>query len=166
VKGQASGKDMEVGGRVDIDGSLSLTGTMEIGGRADIRGEITSRNLEIGGALRARKVMTQEHVEVGGSINTGEGVVAHSVEIGNRAVVHGSVRAQEIDVGRDAEVEDLYGGRIILRGGVSASNVYGESLTIESHCQIRGEVQYTKDLRQGDYVSYAHTPKKVDSLSQ
>jgi predicted acyltransferase (DUF342 family) len=61
-------------------------------------------------------------------------------------------------------VEDLFGKHIILRSGASAGNVYGENLLIESNCHISGEVQYTNDLRQGDQVSYAQTPRKVDSL--
>jgi len=42
--------------------------------------------------------------------------------------------------------------------------VYGESVTIESHCRINGEVRYTGDLRIGDHVSLAKEPKKTDSL--
>jgi predicted acyltransferase (DUF342 family) len=61
-------------------------------------------------------------------------------------------------------VEDLYGKHIVLRSGSSAGNVYGESVLIESNCHVNGEVQYTNDLRQGDNVSYAQIPKKVNSL--
>ena len=88
-------------------------------------------------------------MEVGGSINTGEGVTARSVEIGSRGKVHGPIRADEIVVGKGAEVEDLYGKHVLLRTGASAENVYGEDVTVESYCNIRGEVQYTDRVEAG-----------------
>jgi cytoskeletal protein CcmA (bactofilin family) len=149
---------------VDIDGSLKLSGRLEVGGRVDVSGEITVKSIEIGGVLRARKAAAEDRVEVGGSITTGEGVKARIIEIGKRGEAHGPLRADEVLVGRDAHVETVSGREVILRTGASAENVYGESVTIESHCHIHGEVQYTGELRLGEKVSLTKTPVKVDKL--
>jgi cytoskeletal protein CcmA (bactofilin family) len=91
-------------------------------------------------------------------------VTARFVEIGNRGQVQGPIRADEIVVGKNAEVENLYGKSIVLRSGATANNIYGGNVVIESHCRIDGEVQYTNELRQCDQVSFAQTPKRVDTL--
>jgi cytoskeletal protein CcmA (bactofilin family) len=122
------------------------------------------KDIEIGGVLRARKATAEDRVEVGGSITTGEGVTARFIEIGKRGEAHGPLRADEVIVGKDAHVETVWGKEIVLRTGANAENVYGESVTIESHCHIHGEVQYTRELRLGENVSLTKAPEKVDKL--
>jgi cytoskeletal protein CcmA (bactofilin family) len=109
-------------------------------------------------------VTAEEDVEVGGSINTGQGVHARSVEIGNRGTIQGPVRAEEIIIGKGASAENLYGKRILLKNGAAAENVYGECVTVESHCRINGEVQYTTELREDNHVTYGNPPRKVSTL--
>jgi cytoskeletal protein CcmA (bactofilin family) len=109
-------------------------------------------------------VSAEDSVEVGGSINTGEGVKARSVEIGSRGTIHGPVRAEEITIGKEAHVENLYGKEILLRSGATAENVYGEYITIESHCRVNGETQYTNELRQERDVSFGKPPEKVNAV--
>jgi hypothetical protein len=43
-------------------------------------------------------------------------------------------------------------------------NVYGEYVTVESHCDIRGEIHYSNELRMADNVSLAKPPMKVDKM--
>jgi cytoskeletal protein CcmA (bactofilin family) len=103
-------------------------------------------------------------MEVGGSIYTLEGASAYSVEIGTKGKVRGPIRADQAIVGRDADVETVYGNRILLRRGARAESIYGESVTIESDCHIDGEVKYTKELKIGEHVSLTRPPQKVDTL--
>jgi hypothetical protein len=74
------------------------------------------------------------------------------------------VRAKEITVGKGAHVENLYGKEILLRNGATAENIYGEYVTIESHCRIDGEIQYTIELREEKDVSFGKQPQKVSIL--
>jgi len=164
ITGSGQGKEVEVGGRVDIGGSLKLSGDLEVGGKADVTGEVAVRNVDVGGTLRARKVTVETRVEVGGSLDAQEGTTAAFVEIGNRGEIRGPVRADEIVIGKDAHVDDVHGRRVVLRTGAQASNVYGEDITIESHCDVSGEVQYTNELRMGSDIRVARQPQKVAKL--
>lgn len=103
-------------------------------------------------------------MEVGGSIDTTEGVTARLVEIGKRGEVRGPIRADEVLLGKDARVETIYGKRVILRTGALAENVYGEDVSIESDCRVRGETQYTNELKVNGNVSFGQSPRKVDKL--
>jgi cytoskeletal protein CcmA (bactofilin family) len=89
---------------------------------------------------------------------------AQSIEIGRHAEVRGDLRAEEIEIERNARVQNVYGKRIFLRSGASASSMYGEEITIESHCRVSGEIQYTHEIRVGPGASLSQTPQKVDKL--
>jgi predicted acyltransferase (DUF342 family) len=91
-------------------------------------------------------------------------VTARVVEIGRRGEVHGPIHADVVVINRDARAENVYGKEILLRTGASANNIYGQRITIESHCDVYGEVQYTDELRLGEKVSLAKQPQKVDKL--
>lgn len=164
INGSGEGKEIDVGGKLEVGGSLKLSGTLDVGGRVEVSGEISAENIEVGGVLCARKVLAVDTVEVGGSINTVEGTIAHFVGIGKRGEVRGPIRADQVSIGKEARVEDIFGKRILLRSGVQAENVYGESITVESNCYINGVVQYTNELRKGDNVLLAKPPQKVDKV--
>ena len=121
-------------------------------------------DIEIGGVLEAQKVAASNRVEVGGSIRTDQGLTAAFIEIGRRGEVRGDLKADEVIIGKDAQAENVFGKRILLRRGASVANVYGEEITIESDCNIAGEIQYTHELRADAHVSMAKTPVKVDKL--
>jgi hypothetical protein len=74
------------------------------------------------------------------------------------------VRADEVIIGRDARAGDIYGKRVYLRDGAKAHNIYGETIVIESHCEISGEIQYTHELRMSDRVQLARAPQRIDKL--
>jgi cytoskeletal protein CcmA (bactofilin family) len=114
--------------------------------------------------LRSRKATAEDRIEVGGSIITVEGTTASFIEIGRRGEVRGPIKADQVIIDKEAHVENIYGGKVLLRSGAYAENIYGESIIIESDCQISGEVQYTNELRMGEHVSLAKSPKKVDTL--
>jgi len=69
-------------------------------------------------------------------------------------------------VGKDARVENVYGKDIILRSGAYAENIYGENVTLEPHCHVSREVQYTGELRINEKVVLSKKPQKVDALPQ
>jgi len=58
----------------------------------------------------------------------------------------------------------VYGKDIVLRSGAEANNIYGQNVTIESHCSVRGEVQYTDELKLGERVALSKQPQKVANL--
>ena len=126
--------------------------------------EIAAKDIEIGGTARAHKIAAEERVEVGGSITTNDGVTARIVEIGRRGEVHGPIRADKVIIDRDAHAENVYGREILLRTGAIADNIYGQRITIESHCDVSGEVQYTDELRVEEKASLSKQPQKVDKL--
>jgi predicted acyltransferase (DUF342 family) len=164
ITGSGEGGEMEIGGKVEVRRTLKLSGDLEVGGKIEIGDELSAKNIEVGGMVRARKIAAEEHIEVGGAITTVEGTTARLVEIGRKGEVRGSLRAEDVVIGEEAHVESIYGKRILLRSGTYAENVYGENITIESHCRISGEVQFTDKLRLGEHVSLAKSPQKVDSL--
>ena len=165
ITGSGEGDEIDVGGKLEVGESLKLSGTLDVGGKAEIGGEVSAKNIEIGGYLRARKATAEDRVEVGNSINTVEGTTACSVEIRNRGEVRGPIKADQVNIGKEARVENVFGKRIYLRKGAYAENIYGENVTIESHCRINGEVQYTSELRLGENVSLAKSPQKVDKIT-
>jgi len=61
-------------------------------------------------------------------------------------------------IGGDARVKSSYGKEVLLRTGAEAENVYGERITIDSHCHINGVILYTGELRCGEGVSLAKDP--------
>lgn len=99
----------------------------------------------------------------GSSISTVEGASASFIEIGRKGEIKGPIRANEIIIGKDAHVEDIHGKRILLKSGAQAQNVYGESVTIEPHCYVSGEINYTSELRIAE-ATLPRTPRKVAQL--
>ena len=89
---------------------------------------------------------------------TDEGTHAATVEIGRKGEVESPVRAKRVIIGGDARVKSSYGKEVLLRTGAEAENVYGERITIDSHCHINGLILYTGELRRGEGVSLAKDP--------
>jgi predicted acyltransferase (DUF342 family) len=164
ITGSAIGGNLEVGGRVEIGGSLNLSYQLDVGGRVEVSRGITAGDIEVGGTLRANKITVKERLRVGGRIETTEGATARLIEIGSNGEVRGSLKGDIIMVGRNARVENVFGKEIHLHTGATATNVYGEKVIVEPHCQIHGEVQYTGELRVSESVSLASPPRKVNRL--
>jgi cytoskeletal protein CcmA (bactofilin family) len=164
ITGSAEGDNLDVGGTVQVRGDLKLSGTMDVGGKVEVDYELAARRVDVGGRLQARKVVVEERVSVGGSIVTVDGVQAPKVRIGRRGEVRGSIRASEVVIGEKARVEDVYAKTITLERGTTARNLYGERISLESHCHILGEIQYTENLETERGVTFSRTPQKVDKL--
>jgi cytoskeletal protein CcmA (bactofilin family) len=166
IAGTAVGKEIDVGGTVKVGESLKIVGNLEVGGRIEVRNEVSAKTIEVGGVLNAGKATAEESIRVGGAITTKDGAMGRYVEIGRRGRVQGPIRAERAVIGKDAHVDDIHGKDVLLETGAEAHDVYGESVTIESHCRINGEVGYTGDLRLDHHASLAREPKKMDSLPE
>jgi cytoskeletal protein CcmA (bactofilin family) len=180
AKGEVETENVDIGGimtteskvniqSLDVGGAAKVNGgkirDIDVGGSFESTAPLEFEKIDVGGAVRLSGKSKGGDVEVGGSINTDEGVSASFVEIGRRGEVHGPIKADEVIIGRDAHVQSIYGRRIYLRSGAHADKVYGENITIESHCDISGEVRYTNELRISNNVSMSKPPQKVDKIS-
>jgi cytoskeletal protein CcmA (bactofilin family) len=135
-----------------------------VGGKVEAGADLGAYDVEVGGSVRAKSVTATTKIEVGGSITSDVGVNAATIEIGRRGEVVGPIRADEVIIGDRARVEDVHARSILMEERASARNLYGETIRIEEHCQISGEVQYTRDLRAEENVEFAKPPQKVDKL--
>ena len=166
ISESATGESLNIGGAVRVGSSLQLSRKLEVGGQVEIGEFLTAMEIDVGNSLKARKVSASKSAKVGGSITTILGVAAGSLEVGRRSEVKGSIRANEVIIGDGASVEDIHAKNIFVGRTSRARNLYGERITIESGCQVSGDVYYSESLQAEKNVFFARTPHKVSQLSE
>ena len=164
IYGNASGRIIDVGGTLRVDGDLDLTDELDIGGKAYIEGTLKSRRVDVGGKIEAYRVEASEIRT--NTLITQKGATADYIEIGRRGEVEGPLVAKRVTVRNRARVEDIYAEVVELRRGCRVNNVYAARVDVERGCRVRGEVKYTGSLSADRDVEFGRAPEKTEKLPQ
>ena len=162
IKGDATGRSIEVGGKVNVSNNLVLSDELDVGGVAETGGNIKSKKIKVGGEVKAMMIEASDEIESHTIIST-KGVKAQRIRV-KGGEVQGTIMADDVVIEEDSRVEDIIADRVELQRDSRAKNIYAADISIESGCSVSGEIQYTSSLKRERNVDLATEPKKVQKL--
>jgi predicted acyltransferase (DUF342 family) len=165
INGDAVGRNVKVGGILKATGRISLEDELVVGGVAEAGGAIDAKSIRVGGALTAESVVARREIETN-KLRTSGGAKADRIEIGRRGEAVGPLVAHEVIIQRGAEVEDVWGDRVVLLRGSRARNVYAGILEAEEECDVSGNILFTVEIRAERGVLFTARPEKTEKLPE
>jgi cytoskeletal protein CcmA (bactofilin family) len=164
VAGNCNSESIEVGGKLNVAGSLSVSKDLKIFGVTEVLGQVKCESIIVGGRLKAASILVDEEADIDGEIESMRGLKAKSIIVRRGSRVVGPLVGKQIEIGkstgawrfpmggrlassgRNTSVEDVHGGTIRLGPASRAKLVFAEILEMDdgSHAD---QVTYTNALK-------------------
>jgi len=163
IGGNGTGERVDIGGKFDVRGSLSLSGKLDVGGAVSVGGTLSAEQVEVGGKIDAGRAVVRGTVEIGGVISTRDGAKAARLRIRAKGRATGPLVGGRVEVESRARAEDIYGEHVELGHKASARRIYAATVRLEDGSEV-DEVQYTQSIEMGSGTRCRTPPRKVDAL--
>jgi hypothetical protein len=163
INGDAVGRSVRVGGTFRSLGRVKLSEDISVGGTLEASGPIEAESVRVGGFISAESVVALREIETN-KLRTIRGAKADRIEIGRRGKAVGPLVGREVVVQRDADVEDVWGERVVMLRGAHARNVYTGILDADEGSDVSGCVLFTQKLHVERGVRFTAQPVKSEKL--
>jgi cytoskeletal protein CcmA (bactofilin family) len=164
IAGNCSSEDVEVGGKMNVSGSLIVHRELKVFGVTEVGGKVKCESMIVGGRLKADVFFVEGEADIDGDVESIHGLKAKTIFVRRGSRVVGPLVGDRIEIGktagawrfplggrlaasgRNTSVQDVHGGTIVMGHASRAKVVFAEALEMDdgSHAE---QVAYTKTLK-------------------
>jgi cytoskeletal protein CcmA (bactofilin family) len=181
VNGDYAAEDVEVSGKLEVQGSLNVSKRLEVDGVAEVERKVTCGGIVVAGKLMADSVIVDGEADIGGEVKSNRYLKGKSILVRKGSKIAGTVVGEQVEIGRAesswghwvglarigqmTDVQDIYGHTVSIGSYSRVKRIFAETVEMDNG-SIAEQVTFTKELKLPASYYMNKPPVKATTLPE